>query len=193
MKLKYYLRGLGMGIIFATLVLKVSSVIHNNNLSEEKIIKEAKKLGMVMPDETENTQGGLWVKNDVAETTESETIETEITSELETDSVSIENTESASSVEDTQAQENTTKDEKKDEGRPVTGENGQIYIIINVYPGDTARMVAERLYINELVDDAEAFRKYLGQTGQAGQLSVGEFMIPVDATYEEIFNVLMGR
>jgi len=41
--------------------------------------------------------------------------------------------------------------EKKEEGKPVTGEDGQTYIIINVYPGDTARMIAERLYTNELV------------------------------------------
>ena len=85
MKLKYYLRGLGMGIIFATLVLTVSSVIHNNKLSEEQIVKEAKKLGMIMPDETENGQGGLWVKNDTTETTEQESgSETESASEPET-------------------------------------------------------------------------------------------------------------
>lgn len=183
MKLKYYLRGLGMGIIFATLVLTVSSVIHNNNLSEEQIVKEAKKLGMIMPDETENGQGGLWVKNDTTETTEQESgSETESASEIFTDSEMT-----------SELPEDTTEDEKKDEGKPVTGENGQTYIIINVYPGDTARMIAERLYTNELVDDAEAFRKYLGTTGRANTLHVGEFMIPVGATYEQVFNALMGR
>ena len=48
MKLKYYLRGAGIGIIFATLVLTVSSIAHVNNPSKETIIKEAKKLGMIM-------------------------------------------------------------------------------------------------------------------------------------------------
>ena len=160
------------------------------DLSEEKIIKEAKKLGMVMPDETESDQNGLWNNNDTTETTE-ELLDTETVPEGESGSESVESTESM--PEDTQVQEETTEDEKKDEGRPVTGENGQTYIIINVYPGDTARMIAERLYTNELVDDAEAFRKYLGQTGRANTLHVGEFMIPVGATYEQVFDALLGR
>ena len=51
MKLKYYLRGVGIGIIFATLVMTVSSFVHKNNISDEYIIKEARKLGMVMKEE----------------------------------------------------------------------------------------------------------------------------------------------
>ena len=172
-----------MGIIFATLVLTVSSVIHNNNLSEDKIIKEAKKLGMIMPDETESSQGGLWVSKDSTEDTE-DVFETE--TPFETEGGSVESTEDVTSSEDTM-----NDDEEK--GKPVVGENGQTYIVINVYPGDTARMISERLYTNGLVDDAEAFRKYLGQTGRANTLYVGEFMIPVGATYEQVFNALLAR
>lgn len=174
-----------MGIVFATLVLTVSSVIHNNNLSDEKIIAEAKKLGMVMPGETETSQGGLWGKNETAESTE--TMQHEEESLLDATEV-----ESDSDVA-TEVAEQSSEDEKKNEGKPVSGENGKNYVIINVYPGDTARMIAERLYTNNLVDDAEAFRKYLGQTGRANTLYVGEFMIPVGATYEEVFNALLGK
>ncbi len=170
-----------MGIIFATLILTVSSVIHNNNLSEEKIIKEAQKLGMVMPEETENNQGGLWSKNEeVVENTES----------IGTENVE---TEEATEVIGEESTEPSTEDAKENDGEQVVGENGITYIMINVYPGDTARMIAERLYANGLVDDAESFRKYLGQTGQANHLHVGEFMVPVGATYEQIFNILIGR
>lgn len=160
-----------MGILFATIILTISGVIHNNNLSEEKIIKEAKKLGMIMPEETESESGGLWNKD---ETTEN------LVADSET-----ENPASNSEIEET--------DELKKDGEKVVGDDGVTYIIIYVYPGDTARMVSERLYENDLVDDAEAFRKYLGQTGRAGSLNVGGFMVPLDATYEQIFNVLMGR
>ena len=38
MKLKYYLRGVGIGIIFATLVMTVSSFVHKNNITDEYII-----------------------------------------------------------------------------------------------------------------------------------------------------------
>lgn len=186
MKLKYYLRGLGMGIIFATLVLTISSVIHNNNLSEEKIIKEAQKLGMIMPDETETENGNLWNKKESVDATESED-----TSIIEETSKPEEETESA----DTEIQTEEASEEKQPQkdGEQIKGENGMTYIVINIYPGDAARQIAERLYENKLVDDAENFRKYLGQTGQANRLSVGEYMVPVGATYEQIFDVLMRR
>ena len=51
MKLKYYLRGVGTGIIFATLVMAVSCLVHKYNLSDEFIIREARRLGMVKEDE----------------------------------------------------------------------------------------------------------------------------------------------
>jgi len=51
MKLKYYLRGVGIGIIFATLVMTVSALVHKYNLSDEYIMREARKLGREMKEE----------------------------------------------------------------------------------------------------------------------------------------------
>uniref|UniRef100_UPI004056C133 hypothetical protein n=1 Tax=Agathobacter sp. TaxID=2021311 RepID=UPI004056C133 len=56
MKLKYYLRGIGVGIIAATIILTVSAMGHNHNLTEEQIMEEALKLGMVMPESTQNEE-----------------------------------------------------------------------------------------------------------------------------------------
>ena len=53
MKLKYYLKGAGLGIIFATLIMILSCSLHNNEMSRDEIIKEAEKLGMIMPQEEE--------------------------------------------------------------------------------------------------------------------------------------------
>lgn len=181
MKLKYYLRGLGMGIIFATLVMTVSSVVHNNNLSEETIIKEAKKLGMIMP-ETEETKGGLWGNKEETETAGN--------TEDITSTENVEDTETQ--VEDTEvpASEESSFEEKE----PVVVQNGNVTLIeVSVYPGDNARQVAERLYQYGLVEDSESFRLYLGETGYAKVLAVGEYYVPVGATYEEICNVLMRK
>ena len=58
MKLKFYLRGLGIGIVFATIVLAVSFHIHNDasQLSESEIISAAKKLGMVFAEDATQTE-----------------------------------------------------------------------------------------------------------------------------------------
>ena len=179
MKLKYYLRGLGMGILFATIVMTVSSVVHNNNLSEETIIKEAKKLGMIMPGESE-TAGGLFVTDD-----------TEIVVDTET----VNDTEASDGTEaETEVEPSTTPVEE--ETKPVVEkiESGNVTLIrVDVYPGDAARQVAERLYEYGLVDDSESFRLYIGQTGYAKIIHVGEFYIPVGATYDEIIEILVGK
>lgn len=48
MKLKYYLRGLGLGVIFTTVVLAISFGIHGKDISDEEIVSRAEKLGMEM-------------------------------------------------------------------------------------------------------------------------------------------------
>ena len=88
MKLKYYLRGIGIGVIVATLIMTVSSAIHNNNLSKEVIIKEALKLGMVMPDSTEGNDS-LWsteedVLSDSANTEDASNTELQSTEDSQT-------------------------------------------------------------------------------------------------------------
>ena len=80
MKLKYYLRGIGIGVIVATLIMTVSSVIHNNNLSDEVIIKEALKLGMVMPESTEGNDS-LWGTSDDTQNEDDSTLDNESNTE----------------------------------------------------------------------------------------------------------------
>lgn len=198
MKLKYYLRGLGMGIIFATLILSISSVIHNNNLSEEIIIKEAKKLGMIMPGETEGNKGGLWSNNDTTESVESENqSETEIDTTAEDDSMaetdSVVETESMPESESVIENTSSINDTENNTSEVTTEEADTTYIVIPVYPGDRARQVAERLYENNLVDSSESFRKYLGESGVAKLLQTGEFKIPVGASYDQIVEILRKR
>lgn len=55
MRFKYYLRGAGIGVIVATLILAVA-FLFQDNISDEEVIRRAIKLGMVME---ENTPGTL--------------------------------------------------------------------------------------------------------------------------------------
>ena len=48
MKLKYYLRGLGIGIIVTTILLMIAFALHKPTMSDADIIARAKQLGMVM-------------------------------------------------------------------------------------------------------------------------------------------------
>lgn len=53
MKLKYYLRGLGIGMIATTIILMICFSQQDTTVSDEYVIERAKALGMVMPEETE--------------------------------------------------------------------------------------------------------------------------------------------
>lgn len=55
MRFKYYLRGAGIGVIAATLILSIAFLFHDN-ISDEEVIRRAMKLGMVMQ---ENSGGAL--------------------------------------------------------------------------------------------------------------------------------------
>ena len=50
MKLKYYLRGLGIGIFATVIILTIASLGKKKDLTDEEIIARAKELGMVMED-----------------------------------------------------------------------------------------------------------------------------------------------
>lgn len=171
MKLKYYLRGVGIGIIFATLVLTVSSIVHVNNPSKETIIKEAKKLGMIMPESTEDTEGGLFTSEDES-LLENDTSGTEVGSEEN-------NTES----------EGVSESENSSESQVQEG----TLVTITIKKGDFARQVAQTLYDNGLVPDAEGFRVYLGEKGYGSGIRVGTFQIPMGATFEEICDVIINK
>ena len=47
MRLKYYLRGLGLGIIFAVIIMMIGFHDNKQSMSDTEIIEKAKTLGMV--------------------------------------------------------------------------------------------------------------------------------------------------
>lgn len=54
MRFKYYLRGAGIGVIVATLVLSIAFLFHDD-ISDEEVIRRAMKLGMVMQESNSGT------------------------------------------------------------------------------------------------------------------------------------------
>lgn len=53
MKLKYYLRGLAVGIMATTIILAISNSFSEKEISDAEIMTRAAQLGMIMPDDTE--------------------------------------------------------------------------------------------------------------------------------------------
>lgn len=187
MKLKYYLRGLGIGIIVTTILLMIAFALHKPTMSDVDIIARAKQLGMVMPEDEELLQD--------TETTES----TEVTAVPETETAQIEEqtTEVATNIEEPVTAEETEMTDTEVATEVSSEANEENNTAVNAAPytlvvnrGDVCRIVCENLQANGVVDDAEAFRKFLGQKGFASSISVGSYSIPYGLDYEEIYQIL---
>ena len=50
MKFKYYLRGCGLGILVASIVLMVSFHLQNKTMDDTAVMERASELGMIMPE-----------------------------------------------------------------------------------------------------------------------------------------------
>ena len=217
MKLKYYLRGLAVGILVTTIILAISFSQTKKELSDQEVINRAKQLGMVMAD------SGKIV--DYREDTQTETGQSE---QGETEENVTGDTQNG--AEDNEGVTGDNGTVPGDNGT-VTGDNGTVTGDIGTVAGDNeggigdneggtgdngtgtedagsdtegkmvtfviskgqfGRQISESLKKEGLVDDAEAFMKYLGETGKSEEILPGTYEIPMGSTYEEIVKILLA-
>lgn len=172
MRLKYYLRGLGLGIIFTCVILMIFS--NGNKSKDTSVVEDSNGI--------ELTEA---VGNDFDSNEEEEQSVTDESNNDENDSNSNDETQSLD--------ENINKPIDDQTVNEITGDSGELeseYVSLVIEQGDIARDVAEKLYEDGIINDVEAFRKYLGETGVSHTLHAGEYQIKVGATFEEIVEVI---
>jgi hypothetical protein len=211
-KLKYYLRGLGIGIIVTTVILMISFPGKEEKLTDEEIIARAKQLGMVMPEEDSpdgaNASGDDGDAGNPANNADGASDQANDADDGETDLPQDPAGEDGSAgnpaegMNADQPQSGGSGEEPQAGGNP--GETGHINVggtqnpeenAVNSYRltisrGDVCRVICEDLAANGVVSDAEALREYLLDIGYASHISVGEYDIPYGLTNEEIADIL---
>ena len=164
MKLKYYLRGLGIGILVTALIMGFTAK-DNRPLTDAEIKAAAAELGMVESDSLR-----------LADLPQEPTPTPEITPEPEaTPEVTPEPTEEP---------ENTS------EAATETTQESGADISITVSAGSGSRTVCNRLEEAGVITDAAEFDKYLCDQGYSKRICVGTFEIPADASWEEIAKII---
>ncbi len=180
MRLKYYLRGLGLGIIFTCVILMIFS--NGNKSKDTSVVEDSNGI--------ELTEA---VGNDFDSNEEEEPSVTDESNNDENDSNSNDENDSNSNDEIQSLDENINKPIDDQTVNEITGDSGELeseYVSLVIEQGDIARNVAEKLYEDGIINDVEAFRKYLGETGVSHTLHAGEYQIKVGATFEEIVEAL---
>jgi len=178
-KLKYYLRGLGIGIIITTLVLMITYSGRRTEITDAEIIARAEALGMVMKEDPLFSNSELHKDTETVDSEMMNGQDTEKQPEVETENVPETETEIATENET----ENTVVPET--EATPP-GDTYRLVIPAGSYP----RLICNELQDNGVIEDAAALRKYLADVGYATSISVGEYDIPYGATNDEVYQIL---
>ena len=203
MKLKYYLRGLGIGMAVTALILGISFSGRQGQeaqtLTDEQIRERASELGMV--DSSELTLAALQnsaqpqttMEPEVTEEPETMT-EPEATAEPETTTepeVTAE-PEMTTEPEVTAEPEMTTKPEATKEPELITAPE-QSQTTITIKKGSDSGSVSRQLYEAGLVENAKAFDNYLCNNGYSRSISPGIYEIAPGTSEEEIAKIITGK
>ena len=203
MKLKYYLRGLGIGMAVTALILGISFSGRQGQeaqtLTDEQIRERASELGMV--DSSELTLAALQnsaqpqttMEPEVTEESETMT-EPEATAEPETatEPKAPAEPEMTTKPEATAEPEMTTKPEATKEPELITAPE-QSQTTITIKKGSDSGSVSRMLYEAGLVENAKAFDNYLCNNGYSRSINPGIYEIAPGTSEEEIAKIITGK
>lgn len=184
MKLKYYLRGLGTGILFASIVLTIA---YSYRTTDSKIKEQAKDLGMVYPNEIES--GDETDESDGMETLESNTQEKQ-TSEEQTSEKQTSETQSSSEENTDDRTETTTTEPQTDETETTTSSDDNVSCTVTVTSRTTSYDVARQLESGGIIEDADDFDDYLCDNGYAYRIQNGKYTITKGMNYKEMAEII---
>ena len=217
MNLKYYLRGLGVGIVVTSLILGIGLGSRKETLSNEEIKERARELGMVEESitvaeaaaqkEEEAQEAEVTVAPVPEENAESDaepivSAEPEVSSEpavstgaapeaSEKPNVSAASEPAASTAPEAGATPEAGVKPVADEAEEDNGTAPEKEIVdITINPGEGSYVISQKLEQSGLIDDAAEYDAYLCDNGFHTKLRAGVHKIPMGSTREEIAKLL---
>lgn len=217
MNLKYYLRGLGVGIVVTSLILGIGLGSRKETLSNEEIKERARELGMVEESitvaeaasqkEEEAQEAEVTVAPVPEENAESDAepivnAEPEVSSEpavstgaapeaSEKPNVSAASEPAASTAAEAGATPEAGVKPVADEAEEDNGTAPEKEIVdITINPGEGSYVISQKLEQSGLIDDAAEYDAYLCDNGFHTKLRAGVHKIPMGSTREEIAKLL---
>jgi hypothetical protein len=182
MKLKYYMRGLGIGIILTTLILTLG----NRKISDEEVVKRATALGMIFEEKeddklNEMLGNGEAVTPSLAPTNKPSSEPTPTVGLVQEPTPTI-------TIAPTKAPEPTATPKPTSEPNKEQGKNKTISFTIE--RGMDSKEVANVLVQVGLIKDAEDFNRYIIKVGKASNIKAADFKIKENSSYDEIIKTI---
>ncbi len=208
MKLKYYLRGLGIGVLVSAFIM--GAAINGEAMTDEEIKARAAELGMteqravVLSDLIRDKNEGSANANDGNTTEPSDEEGTQASDG--TGEAGGENGEAGESSEGSEETEDESEEqtgkstdeseeptENSEELAEGSEENGGEVITIVIERGDSSLSVSRRLAEAGLVADAGEYDRYLCNNGYSKRIRMGTYKITMGSSEEEIAEIIMGK
>lgn len=180
MNLKYYLRGLGIGIVVTALIMGIVSGAGKKAPSDAEVRERAKALGMV----EEST-----LLADAAAAGEKEAQE-KPTQEAVAKPTETPASEPVEEPAEAPTSEPTVEPTAEPDSEPAKLSGKEVTIAVN--KGEGSYTICKRLEDAGLIASASAFDHYLCENGYDRRMRVGSFQIPADADPEQIAGILAG-
>lgn len=215
MKLRYYLRGLGIGIVITALLMGLTKGGAKETLSDDEITARAEALGMVQSsvlssdlNHEEQGEDGVTVsyntaldEPDIAALPDSagtdqtgdaagvvDTEATDKTADAAGDSEKV-----ADAIGDSEGSTKASDTDVADNSTKATDTTGAATITVTINSGDGSDTVARHLAELGVITDAGDFDRYLCQNGYDKKLATGNHEINAGAGYQEIAEILIKR
>lgn len=206
MKLKYYLRGLGIGIIVTALLMGFSDSKAANQrttapdeeakteIMEE--VSQTKTTEMIeLSEETTKETNEETVYSTETETVEVQTSEqeTEAQKDAETGESQIETEETDEADEQSSESESDEETSEEEDSALMIQEGAKESFLLHVVKGDDSGTVSRKLQNAGMIENAAEFDAFLMQHGYDKKISVGTIEIPMNSSWLEIAQKLAGK
>lgn len=192
MKLKYYLRGLGIGIFITALIFTITNHL-DNKISDKEVIERASKLGMVMKEEET-----LFPQKETTGATE------ELTTEAPTEKPTTEAPTEEPTTEEPTTEKPTTEEPTTEAPteEPTTEAPTEppteaptappVYTVtIEIKPGMYSEAVSQLMQEVGLISNWRDFNDYLSLNRLTDRISTGTFTLNTGMSFEEMAAVIL--
>lgn len=191
MKLRMYLRGLGIGII-VTAVLMGLTTAKVNKISDSEIIKRAEALGMVKEDNSINS-----VVSEPKEEIKEEKPKEEPPKEEEKPKEDTPKEEEPPKAEEPKTEEPKTEEPKTEESKEDKAADTAVVtsgnFTLEVAGGSGSETVSALLEKGGVIKSATDFDDFLCKNGYDHRITPGKHVIPAGSDYETIAKIITSR
>lgn len=193
---KSFLRGFGVGVLFAAVILGISFTVRT---SDSYVTSKAKKLGMVFQNQSEAENKLVKATPDSSAKPAETPVpskKTKSTKSTEAPKATASVTPKATVTPKVSAKKSNTSDKKKEleaEKKKMEKEIQNEMKSLTINAGDWSSDVSRKLEELGIVKSAKDFDKYLNDNGYSSSISAGTYKVSVNDTYNELARKITGR